>query len=619
MGLLLILAVTLGVFLCTVEWRRPWFGTYGNPSSAIFATNYWLCAKNWYRDGPRHLSAGLYLTPRSVETPTPDTRRVYTSYPPGAVAPVYLAAKLAGAEPTLAMVAACNRLNQFLIALVLALTAFVALRQLRYGAAALPFALIPALLYLLLPAPLYQHQMRYVPDHAVLLPFAALVFLEVLRDGAVERRRLRWALTAAQGMVAFAGILTDYLFGLVAVCVYLQRLVRGRVGTGLLGFVAGSAAFWLPVGLGLALYAYQLHRLVGFEDLAYKLNIWTSSSSDGAPSLGLDSYFWQIHMVRGYGNVGVALLWVSLAAVVAGMAYAGVRRVRRGDASAAASQTLGLAFMVAAPCFLHAFFLKDHSALPFHDFAALKFALPLSLAPFVLLPVLVLSVLGVDPSVLSWAGAKALVARRAGRGRRGWALLLPAAMLVVAGAYLLLEWPRAARLFNEGAAPEPRLAVAKFVGTHTGYEDVVFALDAECALPGDRFLPFAMKPVHRAPSLQRVFAQVAHIEEEYVVNLLMRGRKPRDVAGLDALIERAYDERSADGLRLCKVRKADFLDLCKRHHVRAPEPRPAGARKPRWRWEGEQELIERLTDLSLQVEKLKEAQQQRDERQDTEP
>jgi len=607
---LLIFMVTLGVFLCTLELRRPWFGAHGRPATAAQLTNAVVCSRNWYREGMWHLKAGAYLTPRSVEILDPAARRPRTSYPPGLLVPIYLVSKLIAREPSVSTVVTYNLIGHFLIALLLALMVFALLRHSRCDhATAFLFALTPPCLYLLLPAPMYQHLIRYVPDNAVLLPFVLFVFLEVLRDGAGDKRWVRWLLAALQGVVAFGGILTDYLFALVALCVYLKRLARGQLGRGFLGFVAGSALFWLPVGLGLALYVLQLWIFDGLEDLAHKFQLWTSASSHRGFSRGLDSYFWQVHMVHGYGKVGVALLWASFAAVVAGSVYAGARRLRRKAVNHRVAQTLSLAFVFVAPCFMHVFLLKDHASMPVHDFVTLKFAPALATAPFVLLPVLFLAVFGANPSALSWARAKALVTRRPQEGGGQWSLL-PLAMMVLAVGYLVLESPRVAPLLNDASKPDPALAVAKFIGAHTGYADVVFALDPECKASETRLLAYSMKEVHSAPSLQRVYAPLAHIDEDYTVNLLMVGSKPQGVVALDALIQEAYEERTADGLRLCKIHKQDFLELCKGYRVRAPKPPSYQTKKRRRRWQGERELVNVLTELGLQVEKLKEAQQQ---------
>jgi len=560
------------------------------------------------------LKAGVYTTPGSVEKQDLERRRRSTSYPSGFIVPIHVVSKLIGREPSVNMVVTYNLIAQFLVALLLALTVFALLRHSRCDhATAFLFALTPPCLYLLLPAPLYQHLVRYVPDNAVLLPFALFVFLEVLRDGAGDRRRVRWLLAALLGIVAFGGILTDYLFALVALCVYLKRLVRGQLGRGFLGFVAGSALFWLPVGLGLALYLLQLWLFNGLEDLAYKFQLWTSSSSERGFSRGLGSYFWQVHIVHGYGKVGVALLWASFAAVVAGSVYAGARRLRRKAVDHRVAQALSLAFVFVAPCFMHVFLLKDHSSMPVHDFVTLKFAAPLATAPFVLLPVLVLAVFGASPSALSWARARAFVTRRPRPAGEHWSLL-PVVMMALAGGYLLLESPRVAPLLDDASGPDPGLATAKFIGAHTGYEDVVFALDPACKPSGARFLAYSMKEVHSAPSLQRVYAPLAHIEEDYTVNLLMMGSKPRHAAALNALIEIAYDERHASGLRLCKIHKQDFLELCKGYRVRAPKPPSHQTRQRRRPRQDQRGLVNLLTELGLLREKIREAgQQDRDE------
>ena len=602
-------AIAAGVFWCTVELRRPWFGTVGKAGTARFLTNSLVFAKQWRREGMWNLHAGMYYKPRSIESPELDSMQVVRSYPPGAVLPLQLMATLLRREPTLGSVMAYNLFTHFLTALLLSLTVFAFLRQTgRTRVDASLLSLIPIFVYLLLPGALYQHQMRYFADHAVIVLFAVYVFLEVLRDS-VENKKLLYLLSFLQGLVAFLGILTDYLFALVALCVYVKRLARREMGKGALGFVRKSVLFWLPLGLGVVLFAVQLYFLLGFEDLVFKFKLWGDTSRGGLPSLSTDTYFWKVHLVNAYGKAGIALLWASLACFAIVLAYSRVRLLTRKETNPRTTRALALAFMLLAPCFIHAFFLKNHSAIPVHDFSVLKFAVPLATVPFVLAPLLVLSCFRVDLAAFSFARAKAFFARREAPAAPRWSLL-PLALLALAAGFLYLESPRIRPLFTTGVQDDPKIAVAQFIGANTGYEDVVFACDSDLMLTSGRYLPFSMKEVHGAPSLTRIYVQVAHLDDNCVVNLLTKQDDSSLGAGLGKLAARAHECRSTDGLRLYKMPKADFAAMYMEGQIKPPRlpPRsPSAPRKPRRAWKGQRDLVQRLTEMGVDIDKLKDS------------
>jgi len=490
-----------------------------------------------------------------------------------------------------------NLLNHFAIALLMSLTVFVFVRRLQWNLPnATLFSLIPACVELLAPAPFYQHQMYFFADGAVILPFALYVFLEVLRDS-VPGSRWRWILSFLQAFVAFWGILTEYLFALVALCVYLKRIAQGKMGATVLAFLGRSVAFWFSFGLALALFAGQLYLLCGFEDILEKLTRRSVILHEPYSSLSIEGVFWRGHMVRGYGKAGVALLWASLAGFGVAVIYAGVRGLRGKGSNPGLSDTLALIFVLMVPCFLHAFFLKHHAANPWHDFSSLKFAIPLATVPFVLIPVLAVCSAAFRRSHPDDATPRPQETRLASR----WPLL-PVVMMAAAALYLCGEWPRALPQFGSENANKEESAFARFIGANTGYEDLVFTPGDDLTIePWD--LAFAMKKLYKAPSLQRVYAQVHGVEGEYVVNLVMEKDAHAGGSNLMKLAHQAYEQRTASGFVLYKVRKQDFLALCRKARVRPPR-RIGEPAKPR-AWKGQEGIIRRLNELAEGLDEAK--------------
>jgi len=592
--LLLLLAVAGGIFAYSIHLRRPWFGKL-SASRTPYITNPLIAAKQWYREGMLNVGAGMYMRPRSVEFPTLAHMQVYKSYPPGLIVPIYAVGRLLGREPSLAMLMACSLADQFLVALLLALTVFVFLRQIQCSLTdAFVFSLIPLFMYLLLPPPLFEHQMHYLPDTAVLPLFVLYVFLEVLRDSVTDKR-WRVLIACLQGLTAFAGILTEYLFGCLALCAYVARLMRGQMGKGALSWVKNSAAFWFPMVAGMVLFLMQLYFLIGFEDIVYKFRTWTDASSHGMflPVLS----FWRRQMLQGFGKTGVALLWGASGCFVLALAYAFLRRLLRKETNERSARALALIFVLLAPCFMHSTLLAVHSAFPLHYFSALKFAVPLAAVPFVLVPVLVLSCFNAGVSVVSLARLRALVGRGAEHGVPRWSFV-PLAMALLAASYVYHERPRIAPQFTAEGTNERAMTVARFVGANTGYEDIVFALASDLALPRG-YEAISMKEVYVAPSLQRIYTTVYGLEGEYVVNVLAGEDAAQRRGNAAHLIDLAYEEVTSDDLGLYKVRKQDFLALCKKYRVKPPSQLPTHEPRRPWagRWKGEQGLIRRLSEL----------------------
>ncbi|HAY46128.1 MAG TPA: hypothetical protein DCY55_07560, partial [Gammaproteobacteria bacterium] len=119
-ALIIIFAVTCGLFAHSVDQRAPWFGAIDTGLHEWLTGSTVKFAKNWYREGPVNLKFLMLEEPSSVEFPMLEDRGVYQSYAPGSVLPVYLIAKIIGRPPSAAMVMRYNLLNHFGIAFLLA-------------------------------------------------------------------------------------------------------------------------------------------------------------------------------------------------------------------------------------------------------------------------------------------------------------------------------------------------------------------------------------------------------------------------------------------------------------------------------------------------------------------
>ena len=303
------------------------------------------------------------------------SREAYVSYPPGAVIPIYLLSWTLRREPTVAIIMGWNLANHFLIALLLGLTVYFALSNAGMSPLnALAFSVSAPCLELLFPAPFYFLQSVYGMDTAVLLPFAAVVFLETLR-ASTPKGKLLTAIDSLQWCAFFFGYLTDWLMVFVGVTVYAKRLVLGEVPrSSLSAFLKAGVAFWSSAWVAGALFVAQVTWLAGWKTLLARFLIRSGIDREHSdfPPQTVFNYFY--HFIP--DAFGPCAQWVLLGRIVFFLglwARAAVRRFRGvsdGPAIASLLAVMGLAIL---PCLIQLRVFWQHSG---HSFSAVKFSVP---------------------------------------------------------------------------------------------------------------------------------------------------------------------------------------------------------------------------------------------------
>jgi hypothetical protein len=551
---ILLSALTAGTFIFVVYARSEVpIHAYDGIDGALTAGTMNV-AEQWCQEGPWKLRFGMYWEPPSVEYPSPATRTPYISFPPGAIIPVYLVAKLSAQPPSIFLVTVVNLSIHFFVSLVLGwIVLGFAVRQGLSTLSALILACTAPLLYLTLPAPYFEHRMGYFSDQAVMLPFALLVLFELSR-AARPRRWLSWAIT----VVLFWGTFTDWLFLPLAGCAYLARFVIGDMRGTWRGGVQKTALFWVPVLLALGLYAGQLYRLGAFSDLWER---WAERSAplhrgirigaEATPELSatslfsfsLDNRFWNEFIPKAYGEAGKNILLglaVFLLLLITALSIRSLRHRPPGR-----FQPLLHAFLLTClPCFLYYHLLKAHCAHPFHFFTTLKFAVPLSLLPLALIPATLLGI--------------AQARRKPGTDRCGLLITLAALGLLVGTLlFTLAQQDLRSSLF----APRTTRCdeIAHFIGENTSYEDIVFSRRYQ--LP-HHFNGLSGKQMHLVRTLDDMAGIASRAAGPYVVNLyLERGEDYGQAPEWAALAAKAFDKRQQDARQLLKVHQEDFEPL----------------------------------------------------------
>lgn len=575
----LVVVFTFTLFSYTVEVRRPWFGKLSPYHHQWLTGSAVKFTKNWYREGALKLRFVMFEEPRSVEFPTLDSREPYISYPPGTIFPLYIISKLKGDEPGPAVVMAYNIANHLLIALFLALMAFFLLYGARFSA---PFsfamALVPPVVEMLMPAPLYWHQNVFFSDQAVILPIALFLFLEVIRDHVTGNKAVAYMLAGLQAAVFICGALTDWIFYFVAVAVFIKRILTGAFRKRLLRGAINALLFWWPAALALLVLALQLFRF--HYDIMGKLLFRAGLSEPGsAYTARFYETFWKGYVAQGYGKPAIYILWFSLAATLFLLLFALHARLRKKSVHGGLKNMIAMTAMLTVPFFAQIYIFKNHSAI--HDFSALKFSLTLALVPFVLLPCVAL--LFLERRMLERAGLTVAGRRNEGdenaaenetaEGRRirreekvkrklveGRLRLAKAvvalAALAVAVTYTAFQFPRYKDFF-----PAPGdYTVENFIAANTAYEDVVFSAQYEIPYNPPQQLSYSMKRVYKVESVDEIYEKVAGIEEEYVVNFLaFTGFRDACDPEIRGLLDCAEQCPSQNGIFLFKISEEAFL------------------------------------------------------------
>ena len=539
--------------------------------------HHWLTAQtilhtnHWVDDGPLESGFALIWTPKSVETPTLESRVVYQSFPPGAIAPIYFLTRFTGKRADVGLVIGYNLFCQFVVTLLLSLTLFSLLTQQRFGLGnATALAAIPIPLALFTPMAMYFNSVVYLVDQAVLPLFAFYVFLETMRTSVTASTRARRIINALQAALMFCGVLTDYLFLCVAGVVWLVRVVRGQCGRSFSGWVRASVLFWAPAALALGLFMLQLYWLGELPALMQRALERSGVSDDGRWLERLGGFFrvfWLQHVPLGLGKPAVFMLWGGLAVLLFGLALSCVRVPwSKTNANAnntpiaqnthSLTSTLALMACVLLPCLLQVYLLRQNSAI--HNFSVLKFTLSYALLP-VLAPLALIGIteraalLGArftPPAVIRKTLKSAATARR-------WlpVVLLPAVLLS-------LPWQEAdVRSLNRFFATDikPTLkGVDDFINQHTGYADVLFSPIYPAPIYPPHRVAFTMKIIHPFTGVATMKQTVAHITEPFTVAIFL-AESAETPAALLPVVEQSDSVVRERGLVLYKIDGGKFL------------------------------------------------------------
>jgi len=555
MPILLLACTTAALFLTTMTYRSCcfdmlWYGhEWCTASTVVFA-------RNWYREGACRLGFLQLWNPASVEFPDIASRQPYFSAPPGTVLPIWAISRLTTMEPTPAMVMAYNSATHLLITFLLGMMVFALFTACGLNHwLAFAYALIPVYVYTSLPGPMYWQQNVFYSDQAIILPFVAFVFLELLRD-VVEGIDERRTVTLVQALALFYGAYTDWFMFVLAGVVYLKRLALRQMSWCLVPWVRHSILFWLPAGVAAALFMWQMHSVGLLGAFLERALMYTGASQESRMSIAaFNKVFWGQHVRRFYGPYGAPLLYATFGICGLCLLYCGIQALRRSAIPELFRNALALLTIMAASPLLYVYLVRNQAAA--HEYSTHKLGALMAPGSFVLAPLLVLLLVAklVQP-----------VAKRVpGRWRAAARILIPALSFcaVAAGAHGYLKSTKHIIGMYMGPRGNPFLAVGTFVGRNTAFSELVvspsFAIDTK----PPQWLCYSMKRVYLTPTLFDVYSKATATVPDSPgdINVLLTNAQEHMDAGLTQLVAKAYVARREGSFLLYKIRKDVMLRL----------------------------------------------------------
>ncbi len=575
LAVIALIAATLAAFGVSVGQRASHFGLTGGDMAGAFTAGSTLMARHWDREGAWKLRFVMYWEPDSIEYPTLASRTPYISYPPGCILPLYALGKISAQGPTVPMTMGYNLANQAAIAFSLGLLAFLLLQKMGYPILlSLPYSLLPIFLYLWLPSPYYEHQMGYFADSAVILPFALCVLVEIFRTEARNERQ-QSTLALLQGVIAFWGMFTDWLFAFVLLCVWLVRLVSGEMGTKPGAVCRKTLVFWTPATMAILLFFLQLWHLGAIQQLALRFVHRTGMDGGGLNALrpvprevfystlftfSLRTRFWETFIPAAYGMPGKVSLLAAYAALIMSLFALLIARLRKKAIPNEMRVTVLTAFLLLAPCLMHYHVFKNHSSFLFHFFSVLKLAPAMAIIPFVLFPAAFVTLIC---AVLRWDANRCI---------RLGAAILPIVAILCAWYLHTLGWQRE-RMYGELDHNMQR--AAQFVGAHTGYHDVVFSPEED--IPR-HFYVYSMKVTHQGRSIEQIRERLTDVSGECVVNLFLKENVDYTAyPGLELISSHSHETVREEGYILHKIDKHDFEKAYSAWQQQTPEQHDGNA------------------------------------------
>ncbi len=564
-GLIIIFIATFSMFCVSAKIRSNQFGKLNLEHHNHLTGSTILFATHWYNENPLSLGFKMYYLGKSVDSPTPDKRFVYDTYPPGTIIPIYLISVIAHTPPSPAMVMGYNLFSHFWISFLLACALFLTLRRIRFAyIGSILSAFVTSAIILFMPETMYYLQNVFFSDQAVLLPFAALIFLEAARD-LVYPSKFKRTFDILQWSIIFFGVLTDWLFAFICVVLFIKRLINGQLGKTFKAFVCNTFDLAFPAFAAVAFYAAQL--LTNSSDRFMKVFLERTGIDDKSGWINwFDTMVWDRYMKAGYGPWANVIIWgtfyLAAGLFLCFLAVLLIRRFRKKrDEKNEAEETMASAkntdrshtienlmiisnflMLIVFPCFMQLYAFKNHSAI--HDFSIAKLSFILSTG-WIILPVTLYAIL----RDISKLGNKTIL-------NAVVAYAITVAVVYSASTYIHSVTPTYKAMYPP-STPEVE-TYGTFVRDNTGYFDVVFSPDFSVASEQHSKLCWSLKQVRQVASLADISGTMAPLPSSATVTIFIADKN--NIPGwLQQFANNAFLYNQKGNMCIYKIPKPQFI------------------------------------------------------------
>lgn len=496
---------------------------------------------NWLADGILKDKFLIHEDFSSIEFGNNNHRGIYVSYPPGALVPVYLIAKLSGKnEISVRFVKRFIQAEYYLAAAFLSLLFYSAMIILEVKSRAL-FLLLPIVLsslWMALPFNVYYMQNVYFADQAVILLSIIYFFLEIL----LYNNRLKKyenLLQLVSSLVLLLGLLTDYYFVCIALVTFFFRVkiafqdyplksilykIFSKTWMIILSsFAAGilfiSQILIVPNGLKLLIVTFLIRTGSGAEHGGIKL-------------LALHHF-----------KVGFSPLFLPVLAGVT--VFCLIFPLIKNKFNKQKQMIIDWLSIITLSSVLHTLILREHSIV--HEFSMLKYNLVFVFFLF---------------TIVYW-----IYVRQqqdiGGKNKRFAKIALT--LLSLPTVLLFLYLYQYNQTFTRQRFWKEDHSIARFIGENTNFADVVYSPDYEIPLYPPQNLTISKKRIYRISSFEAV--PVKELPNHAFINLFI-SKETLSKHPWNKMDIKGIDRRKVDGYYLLKFPKKLFEALTIQKNVR---------------------------------------------------
>lgn len=550
----ILFAISSIIFSITVIERQPYFGYLSSNGHQWLTGSAVKFLKNWYSEGAFNLKFAMFENPKSIEFPDTNSREIYLSYPPGTLIPVYIIAQILNMEPNADLVMGFNLANHFFIAFLLGLTCFIFLRKLKlsfiYSSI---ISIIPILIELLMPGPLYWHQNVFFSDQAIILPFTVLLFLEVLRDGVANKKYLI-TIDIIQKLLIFYGVLTDWLFIFIVLILYFKKIFNKEFGKNFKIFFKKTAFFFAPLLVALTLYFAQIIYYNNWSQVINKFLFRTSISETGKSYLETSLFykFWFIWVKNQYGRIGTILIWSTILALFTFFIIIIYRFFKRKkNIDSIIIKITSISSIIVLPCLIQIHIFSNHTFI--HSFSALKFCLSLSLLPLAILPGALLSFINNINNKFTFKHEKIIKIFN----------IFFVALLFLFSTYFVMQ---NYEITNPPPTKELKI-YGEFINENSTYNDIFFSNEYEVPSNPPQKLSFSMKRVYIANSVYDIKSKISMFNnvKPNIAIFIPNTIEVNLSADIKEITSLAYFKIVKGNMAIYKIKYEDFIRIYEKY------------------------------------------------------